>query len=98
MTEPQVIEGTWEEVARQAEKLAGSGRKVKLIIPSDSPEDPALSEIPPENAAAIALLDEWLAEDRAVSPEEREEANREWEEFRASLEAHPVSFRIPEVE
>jgi hypothetical protein len=94
MAEPQVIEGTWEEVARQAEKLAGSGRRVKLIISPDELETP----IPPENVAAIALLDEWLEEDRTVSPEEREEANREWEEFQANLEARPIKLRIPQVD
>jgi hypothetical protein len=33
MTERRVIEGTWEEVAAQAAGLAGSGRRVRLVIP-----------------------------------------------------------------
>jgi hypothetical protein len=94
MTEPQVIEGTWEEVELHASKLLEAGRRVKLIISSDDSETPP----PQENAAAIALLDEWLEEDRAVSPEEREAATREWEELEASLEAHPVSLRISETD
>jgi hypothetical protein len=44
MTEQQVIEGTWEEIARHAEELAASGKRLKLIIPSDE----ALSGMPPE--------------------------------------------------
>lgn len=94
MAEQHVIEGTWEEVAARAASLAGSGRRVKLIVPPDESE----GAIPPENMAALALLDEWLEEDQAVSPKERETADREWEEFRADLEAHPVSFRIPQPE
>ena len=91
MANAQVIEGTWEEVVQQAANLAGSGRRVKLIVPSDALK----AAPPPDNAAALALLDEWIALDRAVSPEEREEANREGEEFLANLEANPVSFHVP---
>jgi hypothetical protein len=35
MAEQQVIEGTWEEIAQHAEELAGSGKRLKLIIPAD---------------------------------------------------------------
>jgi hypothetical protein len=35
LAEQQVIEGTWEEIARHAEELAASGKRLKLIIPSD---------------------------------------------------------------
>jgi hypothetical protein len=90
----QVIEGTWEEIVSQAEKLAGSKKRVKLIIPSES----SASSAAMQNEAALALLEEWLEEDRAVSLEAREEANREWEEFRAGLEAHPVSVRITDID
>jgi hypothetical protein len=35
MTEQQVIEGTWEEIAQHAGELARSGKRLKLIIPAD---------------------------------------------------------------
>jgi hypothetical protein len=35
MTEQQVIEGTWEEIAQHSGELAGSGKRLKLIIPAD---------------------------------------------------------------
>jgi hypothetical protein len=35
MIEQQVIEGTWEEIAQHAGDLAGSGKRLKLIIPAD---------------------------------------------------------------
>jgi hypothetical protein len=34
-----VIEGTWEEIARHAGELAASGKRLKLIIPTDEPEN-----------------------------------------------------------
>ena len=33
MVEQQVIEGTWEEIARHADDLAASGKRLKLIVP-----------------------------------------------------------------
>jgi hypothetical protein len=87
MAEPYVLEGTWEELVPQAAKLAGSGRRMKLILPSD---ESGISL--PDNATALSLLDEWLMEDQMVAPGEREDVNWEWEEFRANLEAHPAAY------
>ena len=88
MVEQQVIEGTWEEVVSQAERLGMNGRRVKLIVPTDSSEVDQRRR----NEAAIAFIDERLRESRAVPPEEREEGEREWEEFRANLEANRGCF------
>jgi hypothetical protein len=44
MAEQQVIEGTWEEIARHAKELAGSGKQLKLIIPSDETHTETRSE------------------------------------------------------
>jgi hypothetical protein len=44
MTKQLVIEGTWEEIARHAGELAASGKRLKLIVPSDETQSETLSE------------------------------------------------------
>lgn len=94
MAGQQVIEGTWEEIVSRACELAGSGKRVKLIIPSE--EQPIHST--PKNAAAISLLRAWIEEDQRMTPEEREQAAQEWAKLEASIEANPVIMRVPDVE
>ena len=38
MAEQHVIEGTWEEIVSHAGELAASGKRLKLIIPTDEPQ------------------------------------------------------------
>ncbi len=95
MAEQQVFEGTWEEIAVQGARLAGSGKRVRLIVPSDGEEANHTAGMDAQTAAAIRLLEAWAEEDREMSPEEREEAEREWAELEAHLEADPVAMRIP---
>ena len=52
MTQPQVLEGTWEEIlARNAAQLAG--RKVKIYVEAD--EDMDTPAFPPNEKALAAL-------------------------------------------
>ena len=40
-----------------------------------------------KNQAALELLRRWQQEDAAMSPEQRERAEREWQEFKRALNA-----------
>ena len=76
-----VIEGIWDEIAVRATGLAASGKRVKLIIPDEISE----TLLESDNAAAIAVLRSWIEEDKAMTLEEREEAQREWAEIEGGL-------------
>jgi hypothetical protein len=56
MAEQQVIEGTWEEIARHAGDLAASGKRLKLIIPSDDRESETRSEARPAGRAYFGMF------------------------------------------
>jgi hypothetical protein len=49
-------------------------------LPKPEPTNP--------NAATLALLDAWDAEAAAMTPEEVAQAEAEWEEFKANMNAN----------
>jgi hypothetical protein len=59
------LEGTWEEIAARSAELAG--RRVRLIILSDEPEEP-YPGIPPESrpstaASLLKYAGTWVGDD-----------------------------------
>jgi hypothetical protein len=76
MANSQIFEGTWEEVARQADRLAG--KRVRLIVVDNGHEEPAEAELPfyatatPEERARA--WDEWCGLPRPHVPPLSEEA------------------------
>ena len=56
MAEQQVIEGTWEEIARHAGELAASGKRLKLIVPSDETQSGTRSEPRPAGRAYFGMF------------------------------------------
>ena len=56
MAEQQVIEGTWEEIARHAEELAASGKRLKLIVPSDETPGGTRPEARPAGRAYFGMF------------------------------------------
>ena len=56
----------------------------RVIAQMPSPPSP-VQEIPEKNKAAIALLQSWLAERDAASPEELRKRDDELEEFKANI-------------
>src|SRR5437867_1157811 len=56
MTEQQVIEGTWEEIASHAGELAASGKRLKLIIPADEPRGESSPEARPDGRAYFGMF------------------------------------------
>ena len=56
MAEQQVIEGTWEEIACHAEELAASGKRLKLIVPSDGTPSGTGSEARPAGRAYFGMF------------------------------------------
>jgi hypothetical protein len=56
MAGQQVIEGTWEEIARYAGKYADSGKRMKLIIPPDEVQSDAQPLTPPVGRAYFGMF------------------------------------------
>jgi hypothetical protein len=56
MAERQVIEGTWEEIASHAGELAASGKRLKLVIPADEPEDGVPTGARPSGRAYFGMF------------------------------------------
>lgn len=56
MTEQQVIEGTWEEIARHAGEFTGSGKRLKLIIPPDETPNGTRPEARPAGRAYFGMF------------------------------------------
>jgi len=56
MAEQQVIEGTWEEIACHARELAASGKRLKLIVPSDETQSGACSKARPAGRAYFGMF------------------------------------------
>ena len=46
-----------------------------------------------ENEAVIRLLEQWRAEDAAMTPEQAEQAEADWEELKANLNANRAATR-----
>jgi hypothetical protein len=65
---PQILEGTWEEIASHAPELRG--RRVRLTVLPDEEADPTL-----------ALFARWEEEDERATPEERENDDRVYSEI-----------------
>jgi len=63
-------------------RLLESGAGVEAAAPAAEASPDA------ESQALIGLLQQWRAEDAAMSPEEAEQAEGEWEELRANLNAN----------
>jgi hypothetical protein len=56
MPEHQVIEGTWEEIARYAGKYVASGKRMKLIVPLDEAQTDAHPLTPPVGHAYFGMF------------------------------------------
>ena len=56
MMKQQVIEETWVEIARHAEELAASGKRLKLIVPSDETPSGTRSEARPAGRAYFGMF------------------------------------------
>jgi hypothetical protein len=56
MTQPHVIEGTWEEIARHAEELSASGKRLKLIVPADETPRETRPEARPAGRASFGMF------------------------------------------
>jgi hypothetical protein len=56
MTQPHVIEGTWEEIARHAEELSASGKRLKLIVPADETPHETLPDTRPLGRAYFGMF------------------------------------------
>ena len=54
---------------------------------------PATPQIDAKNAAAIALLNRWIAEDATDDPEEIRKAEEEVEEFKRNMNANRAATR-----
>ncbi|MES2465333.1 MAG: hypothetical protein V4671_32605 [Armatimonadota bacterium] len=70
----------------------------RVIAQMPAPQEP-VPEIPEKNKAAIALLTSWMQEDDDMTDEERKEADRDLEEFKANInrwraeEGRPPAYR-----
>ena len=59
MTQPQVWEGTWEEILPHASEFIGTGKRVMLIVPAgeESPSAPSIElAVPAPNQQMLAIL------------------------------------------
>jgi hypothetical protein len=81
------IELTDDEAARIKARAQAEGKAVEEVIRRMIADMPALPE---RQREAVALLDSWIAEDAAMSEDERHEADREWEDFQANMNANRV--------
>jgi hypothetical protein len=83
-TIPETIEGTWEEISRQADKL--SGHRLRVTILPGAAREPALDA---ENAAAIAYLQERL-QNAPTDPDRIRQAEAELEELHQNLNKNRI--------
>lgn len=74
---PEIIEGTWEEISLQADKLNGHRLRVTILPDEEQPVDA-------KNAAAIAYLQERL-KNAPTDPELIRQAEAELEELHQNL-------------
>ena len=90
-----IHEGTPQQLAAWLGKLPNEKRYRVLV--EEEPIDEAAPLPDPENAASIALLKSWLAEDATDDPEEIRQAEEELREFKRNMNANRAATgeRIP---
>jgi hypothetical protein len=76
----QIIEGTWEEVRNHQDKILTPSNRVRVTVTVLQDEE----KTEEKNATSIALLESWLA-DAPKTPEEKEEAERGFKEFKRNM-------------
>jgi hypothetical protein len=83
---PETIEGTWEEIQRQASKFNGHRLRV-TILPAASSTISAkpIVELRPTGRYAVRIRAEMEAESETPTPEEIAEAEREIEEMKQNM-------------
>lgn len=87
MAQIGTLEGTWEELKRHEGELAGRRFRLVPLLEAGEGAAQAAPLADPENAASIALLQTWLAEDATDDPDELAAAERELEEFKRGINA-----------
>ena len=75
---PEVLEGTWDEIAQQADRLAG--RRLRVVVLPD--KEPQVSE-PPN--PTLLLLDQLDTEDETATEEAIVLGKEQWESFRNGI-------------
>lgn len=87
-------------LAAQAEAQGVTVEMVLRLVIAQMPPPPLPApEIPEKNKAAIALLTSWMQEDSVMTDEERKEADRDLEGFKANInrwraeEGRPPAYR-----
>ncbi len=95
MAQQQVIEGTWREVSREAEKLDPDQRVRLLVIPETE------GGAAPEEDPTIALLEAWISE-APSDPKAIREAEADLSEFKRNMNGPRkeagAHLRLPEAE
>ena len=79
---PQIIQGTWEDIAAHAEEF--QGRQLTLIVSEQEP-DKALPPVIDEKSAALILYLQERLKNALTDPEEIKQAEREQEELLHNL-------------
>jgi hypothetical protein len=85
---PETIEGTWEEISRQADKLSGHRLRV-TILPGAAAQAQEPAALDAENAAAIAYLQERL-QNAPTDPDRIRQAEAELEELHQNLNKNRI--------
>jgi hypothetical protein len=80
MAQQQIIEGTWREVSREAEKLDPDQRVRLLVIPETE------GAAAPEEDPTIALPEAWISE-APSDPKAIREAEADLLEFKRNMNA-----------
>ena len=77
--------GTWDELMSHCNEIApGAVLEVRVYEPETA------SEVSVKNASAIALLNQWLAEDATDDPEEIRRADAEVNELMENLDKNRI--------
>ena len=79
---PQIIQGTWEDIAAHAEEF--QGRQLTLIVSEREPDNAPSPALDPKAASLILYLQERL-KNALTDPEEIKQAEREQEELLHNL-------------
>jgi hypothetical protein len=82
---PETLEGTWEEIARHADRLNGRRLRVTILPDTAQGHEPARDALDAENAAAIAYLQARL-QNAPIDPETIRQAEAELEELHRNLD------------
>ena len=86
-TAPETIEGTWEEISRQADKLSGHRLRVTILPGAAQAQETAALDA--ENVAAIAYLQEPL-QNVPTDPDRVRQAEAELEELHQNLNKNRI--------